>query len=828
MLKFFWKIINYLLLLFLIGAGAIAVLFYLYGSRLPNYQELSNYKPPIVTRLYANDGHLFAEYAAQRRIYIPVREIPPRLIQAFLAAEDKTFYTHFGIDIGGIVRASLFNIARLTQDKRPMGASTITQQVAKNFLLTEISNSISFERKIKEAILAFRIEKAYTKDYILELYLNEIYLGAGSYGVAAAALNYFNKALDELTIAETAFLAALPKGPSRYHPKKFPERAVSRRNYVIQRMYEDGHITKAEAETALHEPLQSQDEHLLSVTQANFFAEEVRRELLKRYGESVLYKEGLVVRTTLDPKLQEYAREALKLGLINYDRRHGWRGPILKVVLSAKNPLQQKEEWLSRLKSVVKPSGAGAWELAIVVRLEGDRAIIGGLEGTLGNISLEDLGWARRYHNENTLGPVIKHPSQVLSIGDVVLVERHKVPLHKKDKGAEKYPSYYLRQIPEVSGAIVVMNPHTGQVVAMHGGFSFEMSQFNRAIQAKRQPGSAFKTFIYLAALEKGLSPSTILKDEPISIDLGAGLGIWRPQNYNNDFVGSLTLRRALETSRNIPTINLVNEKIGMRSVVEIARRFNIVDQMPRQLAMVLGAGETTLLKMVTAYAMLANGGKWLDPIFIDRIQDRQGKTILFNTRQQCVGCHEEPSGEGGFPHLVSKIRQVSDPRAVYQLISFLEGVVLRGTGHKLKVLNRTVAAKTGTTNEYRDAWCIAFTPDLVVGTYMGFDAPRSLGKKEGGTRAASPIIVDFLQQALKELPDVPFKIPAGVKLLKVNPESGKSTTAKDKQAIMESFTSESHIEKLDEDDQDEDEGYEPQKSEKEKNHLDSSMEGIY
>lgn len=764
--RLFWTIFNFLVLAFIV-AGAVALgVFYYYGSGLPNYQELKNYKPAVITRLYSSDGRLFAEYAAQKRIYVPINAIPKKVLNAFLAAEDKTFYTHFGLDLAGIARAAASNLSRLGQSRRPAGASTITQQVAKNFLLSEISNSVSLERKIKEAILAIRIENAYSKNYILELYLNEIYLGSGAYGVAAAALHYFDKSLEELNTAEIAFIAALPKAPSRYNPLKHAERAIGRRNYVITRLFEDGHISKEEALEAIHEPIVLK-KHADDVVQADFFAEEVRRELLNKFGEHVLYKEGLVVRTTLDPTMQKYARDALRTGLINYDKRHGYRGVLahINVSLQKRDFEQQKELWGEALIKVQKPAGAESWSLACVLDLQKDKATIGLEDGSIGSIRLEDLKWARKHINENAMGPAITHPNGVFKVGDVILVEKDK-------EGSQK--NYGLCQVPEASGALVVMDPQSGHVLAMQGGFSFSMSQFNRASQAKRQPGSSFKPFVYLAALEKGLTPSTILRDEPFEINLGYGLGVWRPQNYNNDFLGSVTLRHALELSRNLATIDMVHRKTGMHCVTEIARRFGIVEDMKPQLAMVLGAAESTLLRMTRAYSMIANGGKFIEATLLDRIQDRNGHTLLADHGVSCSGCDASTLQLGEIPHLVYGSKQVADPASVYQLTSILEGVIQRGTGKKLSALNVPIAGKTGTSNEYRDAWFFAFTPNLVAGVYIGFDAPKSLGKHEGGTRAASPILLDFMGKALKHYPEIPFKIPSGVKLVQVNATSGR------------------------------------------------------
>lgn len=810
MLRCLLRILAAIGVILLTSAAAILFLVYHYGADLPDYQHLAHYKPPIVTRLYANDGRMFAEYAWEKRIYVPVQAISKRVVQAFLAAEDKNFYEHSGIDIPSIISAALTNIGRVAESRRPVGASTITQQVAKNFLLADIAHAVSYERKIKEALLAFRIESAYSKDYILELFLNEIYLGSGSYGVAAAALNYFNKSLDELTIAEVAYLAGLPKAPSRYHPSRYPEAAKIRRDYVIRRMFEDGHITAEEANKAADEPIILHERDPGGVVHASYFAEEVRRALIEKFGEKALYQEGLVVRTSLDPSLQELAQQALRQGLIDYDRRHGWRGPVFRLALSdnertgSQKGLEKEKgssaAWIPKLKSVIAPSGIGGWRMAVVLDLQAQFATIGFEDGTMGRIALAELQWARKYISEYALGGVIRHPRDVLSIGDVVLVEPlNPVPyaikpspsLEKRIEPSLQTQEFRLCQIPLVSGGIVVMNPHTGRVLAMHGGFSFEISQFNRVTQAMRQVGSAFKPFAYLAALEKGLTPSTLLYDGPFSMDMGYSLGIWTPHNYEKDYLGSITLRRALELSRNLVIIRMTHDYVGMENVKRVAEKLGIVESLPLHLATVLGAAESTLLKVTTAYAMIANGGRRLTPTLLDRIQDRQGKNLYVNEARFCEGCHHA-YWMNTPPSLIDRRQQVIDPATAYQMISLLQGAVERGTAKSLRELDRPLAGKTGTSNDYRDTWFVGFTPDLVVGVFVGFDTPRDLGQHETGARVALPVFKNFMAAALKNAPAIPFRIPPGIKLVRVDAMTGlPAAGGSGPHVILEAFKSE-------------------------------------
>ncbi len=798
MFRYLRTLVSYFFVsIFLLIAGIIGT-FYYFGQGLPNYSHLAHYEPDVVTRLYSQDGHMFAEYAYEKRIFVPIKAIPKTIIKAFLSAEDKNFYHHSGIDIPSILAAALHNITHAAFSKRPYGASTITQQVAKNFLLTEIANKVSYERKIKEAILAFRLENAYSKDHILELYLNQIYLGNSSYGIAAAAVNYFNKSLSELSLSEIAFLAALPKAPNNYNPHKNPEAAKARRNYVLQRMLEDKYIREEEAHNAKLEPLKITARHNSETVYANYFAEEVRRELMEKFGEKSLYKDGLVVRTSLNVEYQKIAREVLKEGLIAYDRRHGWRGPITNLSLSeserAKTRLNGKSSsWRKKLQTINNPPGHGHWLLAVVLELKSEHAVIGLKDGTVGNIPLSELKWARRYINVASLGPSINHPKDVLKISDVILVDKILTSGNNS-----KNQVFRLCQIPAVSGGIIVMDPHSGRILALQGGYSFKISQFNRATQAWRQIGSTIKPFVYLAGIEKGLHGSITVQDVPFSISLGKNLGLWRPRNYDEKFMGPLSLRRAFELSRNAVTIHLTHDIIGIKNVINLAQRFNISEKMPPQLAFVLGASETTLLRLTAAYGMIANGGKKIVPTLLDRVQNRYGKTILTNTFIQCNGCDNKLPLGSDVPLLKDERPLVTDPVSAYQMVSLLQGVVERGTAKILLALNRPIAGKTGTTNEFRDAWFVGFTPDLVVGIYVGFDSHATLGKHENGAQAAAPIFLDFMKKALKNQPVASFRVPSGVKLVRVNVDTGKPAHGSNENIIFEAFKADADLTQLD------------------------------
>ncbi|WP_417782236.1 penicillin-binding protein 1A [Terasakiella pusilla] len=774
-LKIIGGLLGLFLFLAILAAGGVLYGFYHYGKGLPDYTQLKDYEPPVMTRVHAGDGQLLAEYAIENRVFVPIKAIPQRVVGTFLAAEDKNFYQHSGIDPMGVARAVVINLKNLGKGRRLVGASTITQQVAKNFLLT---NEVSYVRKIKEAILALRIEQALTKDRIIELYLNEIYLGYGSYGVAAAALNYFNKSLGELSIAETAYLAALPKAPNNYHPTRKTAKAVERRNWVIDRMAIEGVITPAEAEEAKKDPLTVESRSETEVVEAPYFAEEIRRQLVDMYGEDKLYKGGLSVHSTVDPKLQEVAQRTLQQGLEAYDRRHGWRGPIKNVETTL--------GWQDALQQTTPQKGApDAWQMAMVLELHKADVTIGLKDGSQGVIPFAEMKWARPWIEGQRVGASLKNPSDALNKGDVIWV----MPVTETEKGNKYQPNTFaLRQLPDVQGAIVALDPHTGRVLAMVGGYDYDMSQFNRATQANRQPGSAFKPFVYLAALDHGYTPSTLILDAPFVLDQGPGQPKWRPDNYTNRFYGPSTMRLGIEKSRNLMTVRLA-QTLGPDVVSEYARRFGITKDLPEVLSMALGAGETKLIDLSTAYGMIVNGGKSITPTLIDRIQNRDGVTVFKHDTRECNGCMAmQWTGDEVVPTIVDNRESVTSEESAYQMVSILEGTVERGTGRRVAAVGKPLGGKTGTTNESRDAWFMGFSPDLVVGVFVGFDNPISLGKREQGASAAAPIFRDFMQEALADQPATPFRIPNGIRLVRVNARTGQDAQLHDTNVIWEAF----------------------------------------
>ena len=779
LLRFFGFLFAAGTILFIAGITAVAGLMWHYSKDLPDYSQLQNYEPPVMTRVHAADGSLLAEYANERRLYLPIQAVPKLVTNAFIAAEDKNFYQHPGVDITGIGRAAWIYVQNYGGSRRPQGASTITQQVAKNFLLT---NELSITRKIKEALLALRIERTYSKDKILELYLNQIYLGLGAYGVAAASLLYFDKSVHELTIAEAAYLAALPKGPNNYNPFRHRDEAVARRNYVIDRMVEDGLIPAEAGDKAKKEPLnvavRPTGAHTFA---AEYFAEEVRRYLFENYGEKKLYEGGLSVRTTLDPKMQVLARKTMTDGLVNFDETQGgWRGPLGKIEIDG--------DWGIKLADQKSLSDIDPWRLAVVLEVSDQSARIG-LQPPrdpggavvkareIGILPLDGVKWAKLVFGATGPAKPIQRVGQVLSPGDVIYVEA------TKEQG-----QFRLRQLPEISGAMVVMDPRTGRVLAMVGGFSYDQSQFNRATQALRQPGSSFKPLVYATAIDNGYTPSTIVLDAPIEIDTGqGGGGVWKPENYGGKFYGPSTLRFGLEQSRNVMTVRLAQD-IGMPLIAEYAKRFGVYDDLPPYLSYALGAGETTVLRMVTAYSMLDNGGRRVKPTLIDRIQDRYGHTIFRHDQRECVGCDADKWNGQPEPTLIDHREQVIDPMTAYQITSMMEGVVQRGTATVVRDVGKPIAGKTGTTNEEKDVWFIGFSPDIVCGVYMGFDKPRHISRLATGGHLAAPVVRDFLKVTLADKPPIPFRVPPGIKLIRVDAKSGMRAGPGDTKVILEAF----------------------------------------
>jgi len=726
-----------------------------FSSGLPDYKILANYKPPISSRVHSGEGHLIAEYALQKRLFIPYESIPKKVIYSFLSAEDKNFFSHPGVDAKSISRAVIKNLRNIFSNKRLEGASTITQQVAKNFLLT---NEVSLKRKIKEAILAFRIERAYSKERIMELYLNQIYLGEGTYGIAAASLEYFDKAVADLNYGEAALLAALPKAPSKYNPYKSKKKAKIRRNFVLKNLYENEYIDKSEYNKVIKSEIKLKKRKINLLEEANFYSEEVRRIVSSTYGYDSLYKGGLSIRTPLNSILQIEALKALREGLQEYDRRHGWRGPITNL---------KNDNWENNISQFI-PDKSLFWKIAKVIKIEKLTITIELKNKKVGFIDFKNVAWIRK-----------KSFEEILKVNDIIYVKRI-----KNDK-------WSLKQLPNVNGAIVAMDPYTGRVLAMVGGFSFKLSEFNRATQANRQPGSAFKPFVYAAALENGFTPSTLVLDAPFVIDQGEGLKTWKPENYGKKFYGPSTLRIGIEKSRNLMTVRIA-EKVGFKEISNITKNFGIYEDVPELLSVSLGSAETTLIKLTNAYCSFVNGGKKVEPIFIDRIQDRRGKTIFNSDKRKCLGCEEISILKNEIPEIEDNRKQIISPETAYQITSMMEGVVKRGTGRGLRNLNLTLAGKTGTTNNNMDAWFLGFTSRLAIGVYVGFDEPRSLGKFETGAKAALPIFKKFVKKTVKKKDALPFKIPKNINLIMVDLNTGLRANSNTRKTIYESFKSNS------------------------------------
>lgn len=733
-----------------------------FGRGLPDYQQLATYVPAAATRTYAADGQLLAHYASEDRQFVPIANMPPLLVAAFIAAEDQHFREHPGLDFLGIARAVVQNIGNIYSGRRIIGASTITQQLAKTFFLT---SSISLERKAREAILALRIERTLSKDRILELYLNEIYLGVRSYGVAAAARNYFGKPLDDLSLADIAFLAGLPKGPNNYHPDRNPSAARARRAYVLRRMAEDGIVSPQQAAIAGERPVmmvaaRPEEGPVL----APHFAEEVRRWAEAAYGADELYGGGLTITTTLDPALQRVANEALRDGLEDYDRRHGYRGPAARFETA-------DGDWRGRLAGVALPTLRANREAAVVLEVEPGALRIGFADGSRGWVDSGDMAWALPDEGRG-------RPSLVFHEGDVILVE----PL---PAGPGTLDRYALRQVPAVDGALVALDPRNGRVLALVGGYTFDGSGFNRATQAWRQPGSAFKPFVYLAALEAGYTPASLVLDAPLVFEEGGEEGEWRPQNYFGTFFGPSTLRTGLERSRNVMTVRLANT-IGIDRVVAVSERFGIGSPEP-VLSTALGSAETSPLALAAAYAALANGGRRVEPAFVERVQDRAGLTLHARDARACEGCRGGRP-DGGPPSLAPTGEAVTDPVRAFQIAWMLKGAAETGTARTLTALERPLAGKTGTTNDFRDAWFVGFSPELVVCVFVGFDQPESLGEGETGGRVAVPIFESFMRDALAGRAPKPFRVPDGVDMVRIDADTGQRPDAASRRVIFEAF----------------------------------------
>ena len=732
-----------------------------FSSGLPDYKKLESYEPPVSSRVYASNGDLIAEYAIEKRLFIPYDSVPKSVVNAFLSAEDKNFFFFFGIDPKGIIRAVVNNFKNIINNKRLEGASTITQQVAKNFLLT---NEVSIKRKIKEAILAFRIEKAYSKERILELYLNQIYLGSGTYGIAAASLEYFDKSVKELNYSEAALLAALPKAPSRYNPFKFYEEAKLRRNLVLQNLNENNFINKSEYEKYKLEEKNKKKRKIKLLEEANYYTEEIRRIIKNNYGFDKLYAEGLSIKSALDVNYQLYALSALRSGIQSYDRRHGWRGPILNT--------KTKKNWKEILKDK-KIDSSLKWSFAEIKEVKESEIIFQILnKKEQGSITANNLKWA-----------INKSIYNSFKIHDVIFVHKN---INEK---------WVLKQYPKVNGAIVAIDPFSGKVKALAGGFSFNSSEFNRATQAKRQPGSAFKPFVYAVALENNFSPNSIILDAPFTAEQGVGLKNWKPENYGKEFYGPTTLRKGVEYSRNLMTVRIAQE-LGLKKILKLSNDLDIYNEIPELLSVSLGSAETTLLQITNAYSTFVNGGKKTNPILIERIQDRRGKTIYNSEKRECIGCDKYSETETLIPYIRDNYKQVISKESAYQILSILEGTVQRGTGKKLKDLNVPLAGKTGTTNNNFDAWFIGVTSNLVVGVYIGFDNPKTLGRYETGARAALPIFKDFVRQAIYKDEFKPFTTPEEIFFAAVNYNTGKKENFSNIDSIIEAFKL-SDIEKM-------------------------------
>ena len=735
----------------LLSVLSVLAVLWAFSNNLPDYKFLKNYKPPVSSKVYSGDGELVNDFSTEKRIFVPYNAISDKVINSFLSAEDKNFYSHPGVDAKGVLRAVINNISNIISSKRLEGASTITQQVAKNFLLT---NEVSLNRKIKEAILAFRIERALSKERILELYLNQIYLGGGAYGVASASLEYFNKSISELDYNEAALLAALPKAPSKYNPYKNIELAKFRRDLVLKNLFENNYINKTQYKNFIDKKILLKKRKKTFTEDTSYYVEDIRKNVVDQLGFEKVYKQGLNISTPINLNLQKIAIKSLREGLVSYDKRKGWRGPLLRN--------QKIDGWKNKIDKFRLEKSIN-WELAIIKKIDKFFLEIETEKESIGVIKYENISWIKKEFDE------------ILKIGDVIYVE-------KIDKDI-----FSLKQLPKVNGGIVVMDPFTGRVLALSGGFSFKKSEFNRATQALRQPGSAFKPFIYALALENGYTPSTLILDAPLVLEQGSDLKMWKPENYGKKFYGPSTLRMGLEKSRNLMTVRIAQD-LGLKKIVNFSKQLGIYDNPSELLSISLGSAETTLLKLTSAYSSFVNGGKLVKPIMIDRIQDSEGNTIFNNEKRKCVNCEQISFFNKDFPKIEDDFLQIFSPQTAYQMTSILEGTVQNGTGKKLKKLNLDLGGKTGTTNGNTDTWFIGFTSKLAIGVYVGSDNPKSLGKYETGAKTALPIFGNFVKNAVKKKDARPFKVADNILMRVIDPVTGKKAESESKTTIIEAY----------------------------------------
>ena len=754
MTKFIKNLLIITTSLILLSFITVLIVLWTFSNSIPDYRFLKNYKPPVSSKMYSGEGDLVADFSQEKRIFVPYEAIPVNVINSFLSAEDKNFFSHPGVDAKGLVRAFINNIDNILNSKRLEGASTITQQVAKNFLLT---NEVSINRKIKEAILAFRIERALTKERILELYLNQIYLGSGAYGVAAASLEYFDKSIKELNYNEAALLAALPKAPSKYNPYRNKDLAKFRRNLVLNNLYENNFINKKKYLEFKNKPIELKKIQKVFIEDSQYYVEDVRKKIIDQLSYEKVYKQGYNINTPINLELQKIATQSLRNGLVAYDRRKGWRGPLKNIKFS--------ENWIEKIDKDLRLEKSIDWKIAIVKKVNQFNAEIETENNLKGYIKYSDISWTK------------KDFKNLLNTGDLIYVKKN------NDN------SFSLEQLPKINGGIVVMDPFTGRVIALSGGFSFNNSEFNRATQALRQPGSAFKPFVYALALENKYTPSSLILDAPLVLDQGEDLKKWKPENYGKKFYGPSTLRVGLEKSRNLMTVRIA-QNLGIDKIVNFSKQMGIYKEPEELLSISLGSAETTLISLTSAYSSFVNGGKLIKPILIDRIQDGEGNTIINNENRKCMNCDQISFTTKEFPKIKDNYLQVFSPQTAYQVTSLLQGVVERGTGKKLKKLGLNLAGKTGTTNDNTDAWFIGFTSNLVIGVYVGMDNPQPLGKFETGSKAALPIFEEFVKRAIKKSDARPFKVPEDITLMVIDPNTGNKAKFSSKNTIIESYKS--------------------------------------